>query len=143
MQRFRTLAAISIVAALGLAACGSSDSGGGSSAQKTTTTMDAMADSSTTAASGGSSSATDSDKVDIKDFAFDAKEIKVKVGTTVTWTNSDTTKHTATSDDGVDPKFDTGDIDPGKTATVTFDKAGTFAYHCDYHGNMKGTIVVE
>ena len=28
-------------------------------------------------------------------------------------------------------------------APVTFAKAGTYAYHCDFHGNMHGTIIVK
>jgi plastocyanin len=37
--------------------------------------------------------------VTIKDFEFVPKEIKVKVGTTVTWTNAGTTAHSATACD--------------------------------------------
>ena len=60
-------------------------------------------------------------------------------GTTVTFTNNDTAPHTATADDGV---FDTGEIAPGASATVTLDEAGTYAYHCEFHPNMVATITV-
>ena len=47
--------------------------------------------------------------------------------------------HTVTADDG---SFDTGKIDPGASATITVDTAGTFAYHCNFHPSMKATITV-
>ena len=39
--------------------------------------------------------------------------------------------------------FDTGTIAPGKTKSVTLDKAGTFTFFCSFHPFMKGTITVE
>jgi hypothetical protein len=60
------------------------------------------------------------------------------VGDTVTWTNQDGVGHTATADG-----FDTGTIGGGANASVTFDTAGAFAYHCSIHSQMTGTVVVE
>ena len=76
--------------------------------------------------------------VDIKEFKFGPAEIHVAVGGTVTWTNSDNQKHTATASG----TFDVGAIEPGATATNTFDTAGTYAYICSFHPFMKGTVVV-
>lgn len=76
----------------------------------------------------------------IKDFAFSPSELSVKVGDTVSWVNEDLAGHSATSD-GV--TFDTGVFEQNDTKTVTFDKAGTYTYHCTAHPNMKGKIVVE
>lgn len=78
--------------------------------------------------------------VEMKDFAFSPKELTVKVGSTVTWTNNDLPGHSATADD---KSFDTGVFSQGESATVTFDKVGTFSYHCTPHPNMKATIIVE
>lgn len=64
----------------------------------------------------------------------------VKVGTTVTWTNNDATTHTVTSDDG--SSFSSGNLDYGKSFSYKTNTAGTFAYHCNYHSNMKATLVV-
>jgi plastocyanin len=77
--------------------------------------------------------------VSIADFAFDPAELRIAAGTTVTWTNRDTVPHTATAGDG---SFDTGAIDPGASASHTFDAPGTFAYACAFHPNMTGTIIV-
>jgi plastocyanin len=48
--------------------------------------------------------------------------------------------HTATSDDEV---FDSGSLTEGGEFSFTFDEAGTFAYFCEVHPTMRGTIVVE
>jgi plastocyanin len=76
--------------------------------------------------------------VDIKDFKFVDADIKVAVGGTVTWTNSDTQQHTATAAG----KFDTGPIKPGESKTVTFDEAGAIPYACSFHPFMTGTVTV-
>lgn len=80
-------------------------------------------------------------EVVIQDFAYAPATLTVKAGTTVTFTNKDLTSHSATASDGV--SFDTGLIGQNESATVTFDKPGTYAYYCSVHPSMKGTIVVE
>ncbi len=76
----------------------------------------------------------------IKNFSFSPATLTVKVGETVNWVNQDLSGHSATSDSTT---FDTGVFDSGSTKSVTFDKSGTFTYHCTVHPNMKGTIIVE
>ena len=75
--------------------------------------------------------------VSIKDLAFSPKTLSVKAGAKVTVKNNDGTTHTFTANKGA---FDTGDIDGGSSATVTVKKPGTYAYHCEIHNFMKGTI---
>jgi plastocyanin len=65
----------------------------------------------------------------------------ISVGTTVTWKNGSAVAHTATSDDGT--SFDSGAIAAGGSFSFQFTKAGSYAYHCDIHPYMKGTIVVK
>jgi plastocyanin len=55
--------------------------------------------------------------VKIENFSFEPRELKVSVGTTVTWINEDDVPHTAT--------------------------AGTYPYYCKVHPHMKGIIVVK
>lgn len=64
----------------------------------------------------------------------------VKVGSTVTWVNKDTSTHTVTSMGS--NLFDSGNILPGGTYSFTFAQAGTYQYYCTIHPWMKGTIVV-
>jgi len=84
--------------------------------------------------------------IHIDNFTFQPKEMKVKVGTTVTWMNAGTTAHSATA---IDKSFNTRNLQPGETKSVTFSTPGTFVYHCVFHGNpddksgMIGTVIVE
>ena len=66
----------------------------------------------------------------IIDFGFDPASVSVKVGGSVTWTNTGATAHTVTADDG---SFDSKSLASGATFSQTFAKAGTFAYHCAIH----------
>jgi plastocyanin len=74
------------------------------------------------------------------DDYFQPGTVNVQPGTTVKWVNKGRHKHTVTSDTGV---WDSGDLAPGATYSVTFSKPGTYYYHCRHHKGMKGTIVVD
>lgn len=65
--------------------------------------------------------------------------LHLNVGQRVTFTNTSDAAHTVTADNGA---FDSGNIGQGASWTFTATKAGTFAYHCIYHPNMHGTVVV-
>jgi len=97
-------------------------------------------DTGTPEATTGDATSASAASVDIKGFAFNAPSLEVAVGTTVTWTNDDSTAHTVSQVGG---GFDSGKIDPGATFSFTFTTAGTYDYFCQFHANMKGTIVVK
>ena len=80
-------------------------------------------------------------KVNIDDLKFSPKEIKIKKGDTVVWTNNDDRDHTVTADDG--KSFDSGNLNTGGKFDHKFDKPGRYKYHCDYHPRMKATVIVE
>jgi plastocyanin len=71
---------------------------------------------------------------------FDPTTITVSIGTTIKWTNKESVTHTVTSDSGV---FNSGNLTQSQTFSFTFNTAGTFPYHCIYHSNMKGTVIVQ
>jgi len=75
------------------------------------------------------------------DFSFKPQNIKVTVGTKVTWTNNDSTTHQIVSKG--DPFPGDGTIDPNESYSVTFDKPGTYDYFCGIHNSMTGSIVVS
>ena len=89
------------------------------------------------AVAGASTPRAKSGAVTIKGFAFSPKTLKVKAGTKIKVSNKDGTAHTFTANKGA---FDTGDIDGGSSATVSVKKPGTYAYHCNIHTDMKGTV---
>ena len=86
-----------------------------------------------------SSNAVTAASVSIKNMAFNPGSVSVTTGATVTWTNSDTTIHTVTADDG---SFNSGNIAVGATYSRAFSSAGTFSYHCTIHPEMTGKVVV-
>jgi plastocyanin len=79
--------------------------------------------------------------VTIAGFAFKPATLTIKVGTKVTWTNTDSTAHTVTFDDS--SITGSGNIPTGATFDNTFSAAGTFTYHCRIHPAMTGTITVS
>lgn len=87
----------------------------------------------------GNGSNNNPNEISIAGMSFPATST-VKVGSTVTWTNNDAMAHTVTSDDGT--SFSSGTIGLGKSFSYTAKSTGSFAYHCNFHSNMKGTLVV-
>jgi plastocyanin len=67
-------------------------------------------------------------------------DLNVTVGTTVTWTNTDSVLHTSTSDG---QGWSSGAIAPGGQFSVAFPRTGTFPYHCTIHPGMVGNVVVR
>lgn len=144
-KRFAVLAAGSLLA-VAAAGCGSSDSGSSSSAASSAPAASAStaAPSSSTATSkpaASSSAKSGNVALTIKGYAYQPKTVTVKVGAKLTWTNKDQTNHTVTFTSGV--KKDLGNQPPGTKKTMTFTKAGTYKYVCDYHPFMHGTVVVR
>lgn len=85
----------------------------------------------------GTSSKTD---VSITGFAFVGSAVTINAKTTVVWTNNDSVPHTVTADDS---SFDSGNIAPGASFSMTFNQAGTVAYHCKNHPTMHGKVIVQ
>jgi len=141
-----TIAALVAVAALALSGCGSSNDDNAADSGPTTpmhsmkmTSSSPSTDSPTTTSDdmGGMG---DMAQVDILDFMYKGA-MMVKPGQMVMVTNDDAEAHTLTSDD-------TGmfavTVQAGGSAM--FDaptKPGSYAYHCDFHANMHGSLVVS
>lgn len=71
--------------------------------------------------------------------AYSPNPLTVTAGTTITWTNRDSTTHSSTSDSGA---FN-GNVAPNGQYSFTFQNKGTFTYHCSFHPNMVGSVVVQ
>lgn len=94
--------------------------------------------------------------VRIKLLAFNPPTLRVKVGTTVTWTDDEPVTHTVTSGavSGVDATtglrasetpdgtFDTRLDGTGTTFRHLFSQPGEFPYFCSIHKGMNATVVV-
>jgi plastocyanin len=85
-------------------------------------------------------SAATADAVAIKDFSFSPKRITVKPGQAITVVNDDNVTHTLSANGGA---FNTGDLGSGRRDRITAASAGTYAYHCEIHPFMTGTVRVS
>ena len=90
-----------------------------------------------TSATATSAVGGDGDAITIKDFTFSPETLTISAGTSITVTNRDDAKHTVTAVEGA---FDTGDVDGGASASIAVDRPGTYAYFCEIHDYMTGTL---
>ena len=90
---------------------------------------------STDGSTGGGAAA--SATVTIGDDFYDPTSVRIAVGGTVEFRNTGGDEHSATSS-----AFDTGVLGSGASARKTFPSAGTFAFLCIFHSDMRGTIEV-
>jgi len=93
--------------------------------------------------SNSSQSVASSGAINIKNMMFTPSQISIQKGGTVTWTNNDNIVHTVVDDLSNVGGPSSGDIQPGGTYSFTFNKTGSFQYHCSIHPSMRGTIVVK
>ena len=140
-----TVAAAALTAAI--AACSSGNDSSGSAAPSVATTSSAAAP--TTSAPGGGEATNSDDNgpaaasgtITIQNFAFGAP-LTVRPGAMIKITNMDAAAHDIASDDG--ETFRTPLLNHGESATFTAPtQPGSYPFHCDYHGNMHGTLVVK
>ena len=77
---------------------------------------------------------------------YDPSSVTISAGGTVTFVNSDTAPHTATSGnatDGPDGIWDSSLIMIDMSYSVTLDNPGTYDYFCMVHPWMQGIVIVE
>jgi plastocyanin len=81
-------------------------------------------------------------QVAYRNIAIAPDTLKVKVGSTIKWTNFDNVAHNVTSLDGPQ-KFASQDFNEGGTFEVKALKPGVIHYECTIHpASMNGTIEV-
>jgi plastocyanin len=78
--------------------------------------------------------------VALEGFAFDPATIEVAAGQAITWKNLDPAEHTVTAEDG---SFDSGVLGQGRAFTARLEQPGTYAYTCQIHPEMQGTVRVS
>lgn len=95
--------------------------------------------------------------MEMNGYAYAKPNIKIKRGTTVTWTNQDNTMehnvmqehersdhaHDAPTKEEVKPDVFAGPLlAKGESYSFTFHETGSISYHCAPHPSMTGTITV-
>jgi len=78
--------------------------------------------------------------ITIEDFTFAPDPFEVGAGATIEVTNSDGVQHTLSADDGT---FDTGIIDGSGSSSIVVPGPGTYAFTCQIHPSMTGTLVAS
>ena len=84
---------------------------------------------------------------------FVPREVRGTIGisNTVVWTNTDTTGHTVTTDDGyvdlINGEFNSIEqlgaiLMPGETFEFTFTQVGEYPYHCEPHPWMQASVEI-
>jgi plastocyanin len=147
---FSTLIVCAALASVG--GCGSSSSSTGgstrsssSSASAPTTTSGGLTrDTTPKYAAPAASAPVQSGTVQIayRNIAIAPDTLKVKVGSTIRWTNYDSVKENVTSEGGPQ-KFASGDFGEGGTYEIKVLTPGVIHYECTIHpASMNGTIEV-
>jgi plastocyanin len=78
-------------------------------------------------------------QIRIKNFAFGPATTTLEAGQKLTWINDDPIPHTATAQD---KQWDSGQVAPGKSFTVTITKPGIYVYTCLIHPFMQAKVIV-
>ena len=96
-------------------------------------------------------------EVTIKNLQFVPESITVEAGTTIVWINKDPVDHDVTSGTAVtgrqtrdmektkfpDGRFHSQLFGQGEQFSVTLEEKGEYAYYCDAHPFMLGSIMVK
>ena len=86
-------------------------------------------------------------QVSMKDIQFDPKDLTVKAGEAITFTNDEAVPHDVHKTSGPGDDFASGPVggmQEGDTFKLTLDKPGKYDYVCDVHApGMAGTITVK
>jgi amicyanin len=81
-------------------------------------------------------------RVTMKTYAFHSAALTVSVGDTVTWTNQDQAGHNVVTTSGP-ATLHSPMLARGRSWSYTFRVAGTYAYYCSVHPDMRARIVVR
>jgi plastocyanin len=82
------------------------------------------------------------ESVTMAHYMFSPASLTVRVGDTVTWTNTDQAPHDVTTTSAPVP-IHSPTLKTGMTWTYTFTTPGTYAYICSIHPDMHATLVVQ
>ena len=92
----------------------------------------------TSGAGAGTNSTIYAARISIDNGAFNPASVTVMQSGTVLWINNDNEQvHTVTADNG---SFDSGDLQPGASYSLTFNTVGPYPYHCRYHNKATGIV---
>ncbi len=81
--------------------------------------------------------------VTVRSYEFSPSEIRVPIGSTVTWFNEDSTSHYILTGLSSPASLVSGEIRIGQSWKYTFVQRGTYRYYCNLHpGVLQGSVIV-
>jgi plastocyanin len=137
-------ACVALVVAAGCGSSGSSSAGTTATTAKSASSGGLKPDTTPKYASPSASEPVQSGVAQIayRNIAINPDTVRVKVGTTIRWTNYDPVEHNVTSESGPQ-KFASKDFSEGHTVEFKMTKPGVIHYECTIHpATMNGTIEV-
>jgi plastocyanin len=135
------LVLVAVLAALETGCAGGDGGEGGAAAAPATTAAASGTTEATEPAGSRGNADADTDDVRVVDFAFDPGTVKARVGQKVKWEHQDAgVTHSVVALDG---GFRSGELEEGDEFSHLFQRAGTFAYRCGIHPDMRGVVKVS
>lgn len=135
---------IIVAVTIALTGGGSKESAPASSASNPSTSANEPSNTTKPTLSAGDDTSLSSEStVEIKDYAYSPKTLKIRLGDTVTWTNQDSVRHDVVTAENASEGPNSELLAKGENYSYTFKKAGTYDYYCSPHPYMKATVVVE
>ncbi|HET8944783.1 MAG TPA: cupredoxin family copper-binding protein [Dehalococcoidia bacterium] len=78
--------------------------------------------------------------VEMRGFEYFPRDLTVRAGASVTWTNYDNVPHNATDNA---KSWETETLHEDDSGTLTFPDAGVYTYYCTIHPSMKAKLTVR
>ncbi|WP_020659046.1 cupredoxin domain-containing protein [Amycolatopsis benzoatilytica] len=78
----------------------------------------------------------------MQDYAYSPASLTVHVGDSVTWIQHDTAPHDVVTT-SAPVAFRSPQLSQGQSWSYTFQTAGTYAYYCSVHPDMRAQVIVQ
>jgi plastocyanin len=141
MRAMAMLGSAVVLSAGVLTACGGADQSSSPSAPASTGGQSSISETPSTSAQNSTTAQPAGGEIVISDFAYTVPA-SVSPGQQVTIVNKDGANHTVTAD--ANNVFDIRVSGGGGIETFTAPTTpGTYAFHCKYHANMHGSLIVQ
>jgi plastocyanin len=141
MRRVAMLISSFLLSAAVLTACGGTNQSSSSSSPASTGGQSSITEIPSTSAPSSTTAQAAGSEIVISNFAYTVPA-SVSPGQQLTIINNDSANHTVTADENnlFDVRVSGGGGTESFTAPTT---PGTYAFHCKYHANMHGSLIVQ
>jgi plastocyanin len=103
----------------------------------------ALAGCSGTSSTTSNTAAGDNQAVSISEFKFNPSTVNLNKGSSLTWTNEGSAKHSVSIHSPAGAQVKDDDVAPGATTSYTFNDVGSYHVFCKYHSQMVMSVTVK